>query len=86
MLLKVNKFILTVYFIVVIQKNNSFFSIAYTWWSYMRDARAKNVGWRIDYFVLSNKLKKYLVDSVIREKVTGSDHCPVVAYINFDLD
>ena len=54
---------------------------AYTWWSYMRNARQKNLGWRIDYFVLSNKLKEYLVDNMIRSKVYGSDHCPVVLYL-----
>jgi exodeoxyribonuclease III len=54
---------------------------AYTWWSYMRNARAKNVGWRIDYFVMSNKLRDNLVDNCIRAKVTGSDHCPVALFL-----
>lgn len=54
---------------------------AYTWWSYMRNARQKNVGWRIDYFVMSNKLKSKLVDNNIRSKVTGSDHCPVALFL-----
>ncbi len=47
----------------------------------MRDARAKNVGWRIDYFVLSNQLKDCLSDIVIRNFIRGSDHCPVVVYL-----
>lgn len=47
----------------------------------MREARSKNIGWRIDYFVLSNKLKKNLADTMIRNKVTGSDHCPVALFL-----
>lgn len=49
----------------------------YTWWSYMFNARAKNIGWRIDYFCISKSLKNNLSDSFILEKVMGSDHCPV---------
>lgn len=51
---------------------------AYSWWSYMRSAREKNVGWRIDYFVISNRLCDNVVDSSILPNVTGSDHCPVL--------
>ena len=50
---------------------------AYSWWSYMGNARAKNVGWRIDYFVVSEKLKERLKDAKIHPQVMGSDHCPV---------
>lgn len=50
---------------------------AYTWWSYMANSRAKNVGWRIDYFLLSSSLAPNLVDSYIHSDVYGSDHCPV---------
>jgi len=50
---------------------------AYTWWSYMFSAREKNIGWRIDYFVVSERMKDEIIDSVIHEKVLGSDHCPV---------
>jgi len=50
---------------------------AYSWWSYMGGARAKNVGWRIDYFVASEDLKERLVDAKIHPTVMGSDHCPV---------
>jgi exodeoxyribonuclease-3 len=50
---------------------------AYTWWSYMFQARAKNAGWRIDYFVLSQALKERLKDSMIYSDVLGSDHCPI---------
>lgn len=50
---------------------------AYSWWSYMGQARAKNVGWRIDYFVASEALKGRLADAGIHAQVMGSDHCPV---------
>lgn len=50
---------------------------AYSWWSYMGQARAKNVGWRIDYFVASEGLKDKLEDAKIHMQVMGSDHCPV---------
>ena len=50
---------------------------AYTWWSYMFNARANNAGWRIDYFIVSERLKECVADSVIHDKVIGSDHCPV---------
>jgi len=49
----------------------------YTWWSYMFNARAKNVGWRIDYFCASSVLKDELKDAGIHADVHGSDHCPV---------
>jgi exodeoxyribonuclease-3 len=50
---------------------------AYTWWSYMFKAREKNVGWRIDYFIASEKLRGRLVSACIHPDVMGSDHCPV---------
>lgn len=50
---------------------------AYSWWSYMRNARANNAGWRIDYFLVSNVLRTKLQDSFILSDVFGSDHCPV---------
>ena len=49
----------------------------YTWWSYMRNARENNAGWRIDYFIISDRLKNKINDSKIHDKVFGSDHCPV---------
>lgn len=49
----------------------------YTWWSYMFHAREKNVGWRIDYFLASERLKEHIVDSLVYMDVMGSDHCPV---------
>ena len=50
---------------------------AYTWWSYMGGARARNIGWRIDYFVVSEVLTSRIQEVKIRADVTGSDHCPV---------
>ncbi|MFC1722684.1 exodeoxyribonuclease III [Nanoarchaeota archaeon] len=49
----------------------------YTWWTFRFNARARNVGWRIDYFVVSEKLKGKVKNSEILEKVMGSDHCPI---------
>ena len=51
--------------------------IEYSWWSYMMKAREKNVGWRIDYFVVSDRIFPMVKDSFILGKVMGSDHCPV---------
>ena len=56
---------------------------AYTWWSYMYNARANNAGWRIDYFLVSDRLKSKIKDSIIHPEVTGSDHCPVELQIEF---
>ena len=50
---------------------------AYSWWSYMFKAREKNAGWRIDYFLVSQKLADKIKDAVIYPEVMGSDHCPV---------
>jgi len=50
---------------------------AYTWWSYMFNARANNAGWRIDYFLVSERIKDKIKDAKIHSDVFGSDHCPV---------
>lgn len=50
---------------------------AYTWWSYMRKAREKDIGWRIDYFIVSEDIKKDIKDAKIYSEIMGSDHCPV---------
>ncbi|RAX54958.1 exodeoxyribonuclease III [Helicobacter sp. 16-1353] len=50
---------------------------AYTWWSYMANARAKNIGWRIDYFLVSKGFEKHLKSATIYSEIYGSDHCPV---------
>ena len=49
----------------------------YTWWTYRGNARERNVGWRLDYFLISNELVDLVEDVVIHEEVMGSDHCPV---------
>lgn len=49
----------------------------YSWWSYMFHAREKNAGWRIDYFIVSDKIKNQIEDSKILTQILGSDHCPV---------
>ena len=50
---------------------------AYSWWSYRMKARERNVGWRIDYFVVSDSIKDKIVDAKIHSDILGSDHCPV---------
>ena len=55
----------------------------YTWWSYMFNARAKNLGWRIDYFLASEKLKNNIISAEILNEVMGSDHCPVTLNLKF---
>ncbi|MFR1441835.1 MAG: exodeoxyribonuclease III [Clostridia bacterium] len=54
----------------------------YSWWSYMGRARKKNVGWRIDYFIVSNDIVKKIKDATIHQEVYGSDHCPVELIID----
>jgi len=55
---------------------------AYTWWSYMNKVRERNIGWRIDYFILSMRLANMLEDSEIHANIVGSDHCPICITIN----
>ena len=50
---------------------------AYSWWSYMGHAREKNVGWRIDYFIVSKSIEKQIKEAKIYPEIMGSDHCPV---------
>lgn len=56
---------------------------AYTWWSYRFSARTKNIGWRIDYFVISEKSKECIKDAYIYADILGSDHCPVGLEVEF---
>ena len=56
--------------------------VEYSWWSYRMRARERNVGWRIDYFVVSDRLMPKVKDVTIRGDVFGSDHCPVILEID----
>ncbi|MCM1075890.1 MAG: exodeoxyribonuclease III [Bacteroides sp.] len=56
---------------------------AYTWWSYRARSREKNVGWRIDYFLVSNRLADRIEDANIRGDIFGSDHCPIELLLDF---
>lgn len=51
--------------------------ISYTWWSYMRGVRERNIGWRIDYFLVSRRWVDHIEDAVIYSSIYGSDHCPI---------
>ena len=55
---------------------------AYSWWSYMFHARENNAGWRIDYFIISDRIKDKIEDAKIHSEILGSDHCPVELDIN----
>ena len=56
--------------------------IEYSWWSYMFHSREKNVGWRIDYFLVSERIAEKIIDAKIHTEILGSDHCP----IELDID
>ena len=51
--------------------------VKYSWWSYRTRARERNIGWRIDYFVVSKRFMEKVEDSLIYDDIYGSDHCPV---------
>ncbi|MFH0966204.1 MAG: exodeoxyribonuclease III [Methanobacteriota archaeon] len=55
----------------------------YTWWDYKTRARSRNVGWRIDYFFVNERMRSHVLSSVIRTEVMGSDHCPIELVIQF---
>lgn len=57
--------------------------VKYTWWSFRANARAKNIGWRIDYFLVDQALKSNLGKAIIRDDVNGSDHCPIGIEMEF---
>lgn len=56
---------------------------AYTWWSYMSNSRERNIGWRIDYFIISERFKGKLEEAQIHPDIHGSDHCPVSIEITY---
>ncbi|RIW38308.1 exodeoxyribonuclease III [Bacillus salacetis] len=57
---------------------------SYTWWSYMSKVRERNIGWRIDYFIVSERLKGSLKDAGMHSEILGSDHCPV--YLELEME
>jgi exodeoxyribonuclease III len=57
-------------------------TVAYSWWSFRANARAKNIGWRIDYFLVSSELLSKVKKACLRSEIMGSDHCPVGLEIN----
>jgi exodeoxyribonuclease-3 len=59
-------------------------TVRYSWWSYRFNSRAKGIGWRIDYFLVSDRIMNLVEDSAILDQVTGSDHCPVRLDIKLD--
>ncbi len=58
-------------------------TVTYSWWSYRMKARERNAGWRIDYFIISDRLRDKLKDAVIHTEIFGSDHCPVSVEMEF---
>jgi exodeoxyribonuclease-3 len=58
--------------------------VEYTWWTYLMNARKNNIGWRLDYFMISEGLIPFVRDVVIHAEVMGSDHCPVSLAIDTD--
>jgi exodeoxyribonuclease-3 len=58
----------------------------YTWWSYMFQSRARNIGWRIDYFLITPDLLELVEEAAIHNDIHGSDHCPVSLQLNLEVD
>lgn len=56
---------------------------AFTWWSYMNKVRERNIGWRIDYFIVSNRLVEYVQNTDIHAHILGSDHCPILLELDW---
>ncbi len=56
--------------------------VQYTWWTFITNARARNVGWRLDYYLVTNAFMNHVQDVEIQDQVMGSDHCPVSLYLN----
>mgnify|MGYP000848175889 FL=1 len=57
--------------------------VQYTWWTYRFNARTRGIGWRLDYFLVSNHFMMNINDVIIHDTIEGSDHCPVTIDINF---
>jgi exodeoxyribonuclease-3 len=58
-------------------------TVTYSWWSYRMKARERNAGWRIDYFIISDRLTDKLAEAEIHTDIYGSDHCPVSVTMEF---
>ena len=69
-------------FIDIFRKRNPD-KVQYSWWTYRFKAREKNIGWRLDYFLISSQLEEKIMDVTINDQVLGSDHCPVTLEIKF---
>jgi len=59
---------------------------AYTWWSYMAKVRERNIGWRIDYFIISDRIKSLIKAAQIHSEIMGSDHCPIYLEMEFPIE
>jgi exodeoxyribonuclease-3 len=57
--------------------------IQYTWWTYRVNARQRNIGWRLDYFLISSGLLKHIDETTIYDDIWGSDHCPIGLTLSF---
>jgi exodeoxyribonuclease-3 len=55
--------------------------VQYTWWTYRLNARQRNIGWRLDYYLVSESLMPSVVDVIVHDDILGSDHCPVTLII-----
>lgn len=64
-------------YVDIFRERNPDLAGAYTWWSFMANARSKNIGWRIDYFFITPDLRERVVDAAIHPEIMGSDHCPI---------
>ena len=57
-------------------------TVKYSWWSYRFQARERNAGWRIDYFIVSDRIRDRIQEAEIHNEILGSDHCPVSIILN----
>lgn len=70
-------------FVDVYRKLNPDKIEVYTFWSFMSKARSRNVGWRLDYFVVSERIYENVIDCSVHSEILGSDHCPISMTIEF---
>lgn len=73
-------------YIDIYRKRNPEAVDQYSWWSYRMNARERNIGWRIDYFMISPGLEEHVLEAQIHQDVMGSDHCPVSLTLDFDIN